>query len=358
MPNILFFGDNHSHFDHIIEAVEREKPDAIVLLGDIEAQRPLEVELAPILGNTVIRLIPGNHEVDSDLTFRNLFESKLAHCNLDGRVEEVVGVRIAGLGGIFRSKIWAPPEAPKFDSYADWLIASRRSQKPGAFDDQVLSTAARTHQTTIFWDVYERRIGDGPIVHRVPVGQNERSRLDVNLLRYSERDLRELTGIPTRARALNPEFRVASQQGRCVPVGGRFFVIMIIELREGVLHVDQQALILKVALHDVPDLMGQVKRGKGRVSRVLGQEHCVALAHADRHRTHAFGRQREHPKMDDRDANRPTCAQERLELDVGRLAQQQLAQCFGTNRLKRSELGRRRNERGRERLSVRTKRGN
>ena len=41
-PNILFFGDNHGQFRHIIAAVEREKPDAIVLLGDIEASQPLE----------------------------------------------------------------------------------------------------------------------------------------------------------------------------------------------------------------------------------------------------------------------------------------------------------------------------
>lgn len=53
-PNILFFGDVHGHFRHVIAAVEREKPDAIVLLGDIEGSRPLEVELSPIIGKTKI----------------------------------------------------------------------------------------------------------------------------------------------------------------------------------------------------------------------------------------------------------------------------------------------------------------
>ena len=94
MTNILFFGDNHGHFQHILDAVEREKPDAIVLLGDVQAQQPLEVELAPILGKTAIRFIHGNHDTDSDFDFRNLFESKLAHANLDGRVETIAGVRI------------------------------------------------------------------------------------------------------------------------------------------------------------------------------------------------------------------------------------------------------------------------
>lgn len=154
-PKILLFGDNHGHFRHIIEAVEAEKPDAIVLLGDIEPQRPLEVELAPILGKTIVRFVHGNHDTDTDFNVRNVFESKLAHCNLDGRVENICGVRIAGLGGIFRGKVWYPPEASKFASYADWLNASRRSIKPGAFD-QVQSTAARTHRSTIFPDMYDR----------------------------------------------------------------------------------------------------------------------------------------------------------------------------------------------------------
>jgi len=105
MAHILFFGVNHGHFGHIIAAVKREKPDAIVLLGDIEASQPLDVEFAPILGKTVIRFIHGNHDTDSDFDFRHLFESKLAGASLDGRVAEVAGVRIAGLGGVFRGKI-------------------------------------------------------------------------------------------------------------------------------------------------------------------------------------------------------------------------------------------------------------
>lgn len=109
MPNILFFGDNHSRFDHIITAVERGKPDAIILLGDIQARRPLEFELAPIHGKTVIRFIHGNHDTDTDFDFRHILKPKLAHGNLLGRVEGIAGVRIAGLGGIFRGKVWMPP---------------------------------------------------------------------------------------------------------------------------------------------------------------------------------------------------------------------------------------------------------
>lgn len=121
------------------------------MLGDIQAQQPLEVELAPILGKTVVRFIHGNHDTDIDFEFRNLFESKLADANLDGRVEEIDGVRVTGLGGIFRGKVWRPPEELLFDSYGVWLQANKLRYGES---DVVLQIQARTHHSTIFWDVY------------------------------------------------------------------------------------------------------------------------------------------------------------------------------------------------------------
>jgi predicted phosphodiesterase len=152
MPNILFFGDNHSHFRHIVAAVEREKPDAIVLLGDIQAQMPLGIELAPILGRTTVRFIHGNHDTDRPLDFCNLFESDLAGSNLHGRVEEIAGVRIAGLGGIFRNKVWMPPAKPHFDTYQQWLTAHRRtaSRRDDAGARLASQDLQREHRSTIF----------------------------------------------------------------------------------------------------------------------------------------------------------------------------------------------------------------
>lgn len=107
---ILFLGDPHGRFDHVIEAVMACHPEAIVLLGDIQARRPLDIELAPILGMTDVWFIHGNHDTDSDLYYDNLFGSALADKCLHGRVAEVAGVRIAGLGGVFRGQVWIPPE--------------------------------------------------------------------------------------------------------------------------------------------------------------------------------------------------------------------------------------------------------
>ena len=62
---ILFCGDPHGYFEHIIEAVQERRPEAVILLGDLQPKRPLEVELAPILTLTDVWFIHGNHDSDS-----------------------------------------------------------------------------------------------------------------------------------------------------------------------------------------------------------------------------------------------------------------------------------------------------
>ncbi|PXB67348.1 metallophosphoesterase, partial [Pseudomonas aeruginosa] len=106
---IYLCGDTHGSFDHIIDVVGQDRPAAVVFLGDLQAQRPLEIELATILDKTEVWFIHGNHDTDSEADYDNLFGSALADRNLHGRVVEIDGLRIAGLGGIFRGQVWAPP---------------------------------------------------------------------------------------------------------------------------------------------------------------------------------------------------------------------------------------------------------
>lgn len=47
-------GDPHRRFSHIVEAVREQHPDAVILLGDMECQRPLHEELASILDQAEI----------------------------------------------------------------------------------------------------------------------------------------------------------------------------------------------------------------------------------------------------------------------------------------------------------------
>ena len=64
-------------------------------------------------------------------------------------VEKVGGWQVAGLGGVFRSSIWAPPEKPKFDSYKELrkdLISRRPTREWGLSE----TTAERRHLSTIF----------------------------------------------------------------------------------------------------------------------------------------------------------------------------------------------------------------
>jgi hypothetical protein len=82
----------------------------------LQAQRPLEQELSAILALTDIWYIHGNHDTDSTSDHDNLFLSALADRNLHGRIVEIAGFRIAGLGGVFRERVWSPPEPPAYDS--------------------------------------------------------------------------------------------------------------------------------------------------------------------------------------------------------------------------------------------------
>lgn len=118
---ILLFGDPHGRFDHVHSVVAACRPAALILLGDIEAKRPLEMELAPIADLTQIWFIHGNHDTDSDAFHDNLFCSSLRERNLHGRVVEIDGKRVAGLGGVFRGHVWMPPQPPSYRSPEEFV---------------------------------------------------------------------------------------------------------------------------------------------------------------------------------------------------------------------------------------------
>ena len=147
-PKIIFFGDPHGDFDFVIRSVERYAPAAIVLLGDVQARRPLDVELESILGATEVFFIHGNHDTDSEVDYDHLFGSELAHRNLHGRVVQVGGFQVAGLGGIFRESIWSPPREPAFGSVADRLKVIRPSER-------WRGGLPLRHRSSIFPDVYQ-----------------------------------------------------------------------------------------------------------------------------------------------------------------------------------------------------------
>lgn len=201
---ILFAGDLHGHWDHLIPAIKREqtegsKLDALVLLGDLtggENQRSVEDCCREIEDSTAVAvwLIPGNHESDSEHEWRMFLPAQ--HRNLHGRTMDIAGVRVAGLGGVFRGEIWWPESNAisdvrrNFESYADYERhvhqlqgLPRRLAKLGKAEvipDRIASLMdtskngrLRTAQTSIFPAVYEAlaaQKADILVTHEAPGG--------------------------------------------------------------------------------------------------------------------------------------------------------------------------------------------
>lgn len=78
--SILFCGDTHGEHRHILDAVRRFDPMAVVLLGDLEPAQPLHIELASI-AEEKLWFIHGNHDTDSEADHDHLFGSAMADRN-------------------------------------------------------------------------------------------------------------------------------------------------------------------------------------------------------------------------------------------------------------------------------------
>lgn len=107
---ILFAGDPHGNFAPLITAVHKHQPEAVILLGDYDLEKPLESYLQEISQLTEIWWIPGNHDFQTPNRYHNLFNSALKDNGLHLKVTEVAGLRVAGLGGIFLGRVWYPPK--------------------------------------------------------------------------------------------------------------------------------------------------------------------------------------------------------------------------------------------------------
>lgn len=156
---LLFAGDPHGNFKPMIKAALKLKPDAVITLGDHDLERPLSQELKPLLAAGIrVLWIPGNHDGDRDHWYGNLFGGIPGLWNLHGHVIEVGGLRIAGLGGVFRQQVWFPPDKPKLrtrmemlhfgSNYGDHL----KWKAPG----EVMPGLPRRYRVTIFPEDFDR----------------------------------------------------------------------------------------------------------------------------------------------------------------------------------------------------------
>lgn len=152
---ILFCGDPHGGFRHIIEAAYHSQASAVVLMGDMEPRRPLHLELEPILER--VWWIPGNHDSDSDELWRNVFGSELADRNVHGCVIELPdGTRLAGLGGVFRESVWYPSSSAARGGAPAFRSRREHAKSTPAKDRWLGTWPPRKHWGSIYPDELDK----------------------------------------------------------------------------------------------------------------------------------------------------------------------------------------------------------
>ncbi len=158
---IVFIGDIHQQW-HKVEnglAALDPLPRSAVLLGDIQCDRPLDELAAPLLERGIdVHWIFGNHDNDGGPEmWANLVEPernpRTAQGALHGRVVEISGLRIAGLGGTFRPRVWEPPEPPRLHARAE-LPADLASMGTGWREDHLAALEHSLGATAIWPEDY------------------------------------------------------------------------------------------------------------------------------------------------------------------------------------------------------------
>lgn len=159
---LIFAGDPHGCFEPLQATAAQYDAVAYVLLGDMQLERPLEQALADLTSR--LWWIPGNHDSDRELWYDCLFDSALANRNLYGTVVDVGGVRVAGLGGVFRANVWHPDTGVNYRSRVDFLQRTDKAYHwRGGLPLQ--------HRTAIWWEDYERLFdqrADILVTHEAP----------------------------------------------------------------------------------------------------------------------------------------------------------------------------------------------
>ncbi len=144
---ILFAGDPHRNFSPILRACAANSPGTLILVGDCDLPAPLVQVFAPAIGQGWdVRWILGNHDTETEAAYDNL-----TGCpgDLGLQVATIGGIRIAGLPGVFKPRVWQPDEAPSFQCRMAFLAALRPNE---AWRDGL----PLFHRDTIFPEDFDR----------------------------------------------------------------------------------------------------------------------------------------------------------------------------------------------------------
>jgi predicted phosphodiesterase len=175
---VVFIGDVHRQWD-VIEAGLGSLdvfPRDAVLLGDMQCDRPLDVLAAPLLGRGIaVSWIFGNHDNDGGPEmWANLVDPTrnplTAHGALHGRVVEIGGQLVAGLGGTFRPRVWEPPELPRLHARAE--LHADLAEMAGHWPDSHRAALAHSLGVAAIWPEDIARLGalraDILVTHEAP----------------------------------------------------------------------------------------------------------------------------------------------------------------------------------------------
>jgi calcineurin-like phosphoesterase family protein len=133
---ILFAGDPHRNFSPISRACRAHPSATLVVLGDLDCQRPLHQEFASVMAaGWRVSWILGNHDCETEAAYDNLVCDH-PDGDLGFRVVEVEGYRVAGLPGVFKPSVWYPRpddgaqqiDPPRYRNSAAFLAAQPKSR--------------------------------------------------------------------------------------------------------------------------------------------------------------------------------------------------------------------------------------
>jgi hypothetical protein len=106
--DVVIYGDPHGAWRPLLQACRDDWPDGVVIIGDCDLSLPLREQIKPIFDAGIrVRWISGNHDCDTEASHDRLC-GDYPEGNLHGRWTQLGNLIVAGLGGVFKERIWYP----------------------------------------------------------------------------------------------------------------------------------------------------------------------------------------------------------------------------------------------------------
>lgn len=117
--DVLIYGDPHGEWRPLLRACAEARPSAVVIVGDCELEVPLRQQIQPVFEAGIpVRWIPGNHDVDT-VEWHDRLWGDCPDGNLHAKWASLGGMTVAGLGGIFKERVWYPRMSAAVPNYPD-----------------------------------------------------------------------------------------------------------------------------------------------------------------------------------------------------------------------------------------------